>query len=38
MKKLLILCLLISLIGCGKQTPKDPINIINEEREIYFPL
>lgn len=38
MKKLLILCLLISLIGCGKQTPKDPINIINEEREIYFPF
>jgi hypothetical protein len=38
MKKLLILCLLISLIACGKKTPKDPINIINEEREIHIPF
>jgi hypothetical protein len=38
MKKLLILCLLISIIACGKKTPNDPINIINEEKEIYIPF
>jgi hypothetical protein len=38
MKKLLIICLIISAIGCAKEKPKDPISIINDEREINFPF
>lgn len=38
MKRCLIICLLILFTACAKKTPVDPINIINDEREINFPF
>jgi hypothetical protein len=38
MKKQFIICFLIILIACSKEVPRDPINIISDEREINFPF